>query len=78
MNFQLLFEKFRKAPTLKTHLLLLLVPDSNPLSPISYKKKFSGEEKKKSLQLTQNLSFFLPFFFFLAKVSFNPVLSPLR
>ena len=63
MNFQLLFEKFRKAPTLKTHLLLLLVPDSNPLSPISYKKKFSGEEKKKIIA-TDTESFFLSSFLF--------------
>lgn len=66
MNFQLLFEEFRKASTLNAHLFLLLLLENNPFLLLTLKKNYLEGENHGNLQRT--------LYFFLSKVSFNPSL----
>lgn len=66
MNFQLLFEEFKKAPTLNAHLLLLLLLENNPFLLLTMRKNYLEGENPANLQKT--------LYFFLSMVSFNPSL----
>lgn len=57
MNFQLLFEEFRKAPTLNAHLFLLLLLENNPFLLLTMRKNYLEGKNHGNLQRTLLFSF---------------------